>query len=317
MNCSVLNCCIFSSEGRHSHVLKDVIQKGVKKKSRKRKRDPKTWKSNIRKKAHDEGKEYISVRKKIVPAKHVTNKKDCLYHCSYECQKFITEEERGKIFQQYYTLNETEKKIFLISTTKKFSVQRHRKGKNKVNSRRKYTFCYFFNVCGQDIQVCKIFYLGTLNISQTPIYNAHLGKDFESNTPKKNQQGKHVKHKILDEDRNLVKMHIENFPKVESHYCRANTSREYLDSNLSIAKMYLLYVEFCTSKNKQPVKESYYRFIFCNEYNLFFHTPKKDRCDLCEEVELLKKENRLTDKKNEEYLMHTTEKNACRNEKKK
>nr|CAI5865866.1 unnamed protein product [Callosobruchus analis] len=69
--------------------------------------------------------------------------------------------------------------------------------------------------------------------------------------------------------------------------------------------MYMLYVEFCNDAHKKPVKESFYRRIFCTEYNLYFHAPKKDRCDVCEEVKLKKKE----------YELHIEEKEATRNEK--
>lgn len=129
--------------------------------------------------------------------------------------------------------------------------------------------------------------------------------------------GKHTKRKIPDEDRNFVKVHIESFPKVQSHYCRQTSSREYLESTLSINKMYELYQERCKEENKQPVKASFYRYIFCNEYNIFFHVPKKDRCDLCEEIKLLMKEEKLSAEKNEDYKKHITGKIACRNEKKK
>lgn len=57
-----MTLCVFSSEGRDSdisegevHITAETVEK---KKSRKRKRDPKSWKCNVRKNAHDEGKEY-------------------------------------------------------------------------------------------------------------------------------------------------------------------------------------------------------------------------------------------------------------------
>lgn len=156
--------------------------------------------------------------------------------------------------------------------------------------------------------------LGTLAISQTPVYTAHSVKDI-SNIPEVPKQGKHIKHKIAEDDIQLVKQHIESFPKVESHYCRANTQRQYLDSTLNIKKMYSLYTEFCENSKKQPVKETFYRKVFCNDYNLYFHVPKKDRCDQCEEVKVKMNENLLTDEKKQEYENHIKQKTATRNEK--
>ncbi|CAH1107037.1 unnamed protein product [Psylliodes chrysocephalus] len=72
--------------------------------------------------------------------------------------------------------------------------------------------------------------------------------------------------------------------------------------------MYSLYVEFCNDAQKKPVKESFYRYIFFTHYNLYFHVPKVDRCDVCEEVKLRKKENTLTTGKAEKYENHIKEK---------
>jgi len=75
---------------------------------------------------------------------------------------------------------------------------------------------------------------------------------------------------------------------MESHYCRATSKRKYLDSTLSISKMYELYIQDCKEKRLDhkyfvscTVSEKY-RKIFCEEYNLSFYKPKKDQCFLCE-----------------------------------
>lgn len=47
-----------------------------------------------------------------------------------------------------------------------------------------------------------------------------------------------------------VREHIKKFPVIESHYCRENTKRKYLEEGLSIGKMYKLYIE-----EKKPVQE--------------------------------------------------------------
>ncbi|KAK4886758.1 hypothetical protein RN001_003029 [Aquatica leii] len=222
--------------------MQAVFQELQKEVNRHRQRNPAAWKCNIRKEAHDTGKEYISVRKKVVLAKKIKTVKYCWKRC-----------------------------------------------------------------LSKQIQVCKNFYLSTLDICQTPIYTAHSKRDI-SNIPNVPKQRKYTNHKIPDDDVNVVKQHIESFPAVDSHY---------LDPNLNIKKMYSLYVEFCEETNKQSVKESFYRKIFCNEYNIFFHEAKKDRCDLCEEVKMNKIENVLTDEKKQEYKNHIKEKIATRGEKRK
>ena len=74
-----------------------------------------------------------------------------------------------------------------------------------------------------------------------------------------------------------IRAHIKQFPVMPSHYCRATTKRKYLSQNLSVAKMYDLYVEECL----KPLSLKQYRHVFNTEFNLGFHVPKKDECKNC------------------------------------
>lgn len=58
-------------------------------------------------------------------------------------------------------------------------------------------------------------------------------------------RGKHKNrpHQYPEKLINEVREHIRKFPVVESHYCRINTERKYLESGLSIVKMYRMYVD--------------------------------------------------------------------------
>ncbi|CAG2207374.1 unnamed protein product [Mytilus edulis] len=90
-----------------------------------------------------------------------------------------------------------------------------------------------------------------------------------------------VHNRTPTEDLNIIRAHIEAFPVVESHYTRKDTNRKYLDSDLTIRKMYDLYKDECHDQQKRCVKEHVYRNIFCSEYNMSFHKPKKDQCLIC------------------------------------
>ena len=103
---------------------------------------------------------------------------------------------------------------------------------NGNTSRRKFTFKYYFFVKGEKLQVCKSFYLGTLSISQKPIYTAHLTKNVETNTPIPDKRGSNKNSRRLPEgDSDVARQHIKSFPVVESHYCRSSTTRQYLGSH--------------------------------------------------------------------------------------
>lgn len=77
---------------------------------------------------------------------------------------------------------------------------------------------------------------------------------------------------------------------MESHYCRKTSSKKYLDSTLSISKLYELYTEKCDAASRTQVSEYVYRNIFCTQYNLDFHHPKKDQCLLCHKYKCTKEQ---------------------------
>ena len=72
--------------------------------------------------------------------------------------------------------------------------------------------------------------------------------------------------------KDVIRRHIESFPTTESHYCRAKTARHYLDSKLSLKRMYEDFGPFF-EKNLPPANETgdvrkptekVYRDIFCS-----------------------------------------------------
>lgn len=81
---------------------------------------------------------------------------------------------------------------------------------------------------------------------------------------------------------------INSFKCVESHYCRGNSSRKYLPSELNVQKMWRMY----SSKTEStPVKLSFFRKIFNTKYNVGFRTPRTDVCSICLKLkELIKTE---------------------------
>ena len=93
---------------------------------------------------------------------------------------------------------------------------------------------------GEDsFRVCKSFYLSTLVISQRMVYNFNQKKNELTGMLKPDGRGKHNKDaNVSDEQKNGVISHIDSFPVIEYHYCRAKTNKKYLEAGLSIQKMY-------------------------------------------------------------------------------
>ena len=116
--------------------------------------------------------------------------------------------------------------------------------------------------------------------------------------------------------------HINSFPLVESHYCRARTERKYLDPFLSIASMFSLYSDQCDKNGWEKVSEDKYRKVFDYDFNLGFHRPKKkDQCDVCiahknrngpinpKEIEIY--QSHINNKVAARQLKETVKKDAC------
>jgi hypothetical protein len=191
---------------------------------RKRARNEGDWKKNVRKRKHQAGESYLSVRGKIVGEKKVCNLKNCLNNCKFQCSNFISNDLRAQIHKKFYELSQNEKYHFISNTTER----RLKKQKLSISDRKNFSFLYFLQNENVLLRVCKPFYLGTLNISQKVIYGVHQRKDVVTGVPSSDKRGRHGKHnKVTEERKNFVRNHIKSFPVVESHYCRSDTKRKY------------------------------------------------------------------------------------------
>jgi len=74
--------------------------------------------------------------------------------------------------------------------------------------------------------------------------------------------------------------HIDSFPRYKSHYTRSVSTKEFLNPELSLSKMYDLY----SANEPHPVSLSTYRHVFYTNFNLRFKTVKKDTCKTCDQL---------------------------------
>ena len=163
--------------------------------------------------------------------------------------------------------------------------------------------------------MCKEFFLTTLDTSQRRI--SYLYDHFQTctNTPTKRKQGtrqKRIAESVLDGTRE----HTRGIPCVDSHYCRANISRKYFESELSISRLYELYLDFCKNKNYQTAKKHLYTKIFLTEFNISFLHPRKDRCDKCEECKRKERVKMVLESDHELHLAHVNLNEDARQERK-
>lgn len=129
------------------------------------------------------------------------------------------------------------------------------------------------------INVCRNIFLNTLNISERTLRTV-VEKVTDTGILEKDKRGGRVeKLKETDEiSRELIERHIDRFPRVESHYCRESTTREYLHSDLSIKKMHDMFMNDPERSSLTPsLYIATYRRVFASKM-LSFHHPKKDQC---------------------------------------
>ena len=180
---------------------------------------------------------------------------------------------------------------------------------NKDQSRRTCTYKYSLPTSSLgEVEVCKKFYMDTLGVCDKVIYTAiKLTKDGFSESDKR---GKNKKENKFPDEKDVVRRHIESFPATESHYCRKETKRTYLDGQLSLRKMYKMYKEDRQEAGEScVVSEALYKKIFYTEYNISFYKKAKDRCDFCT---IYKNADEKTDKMKEEYETHLKMKDEAR-----
>nr|CAH7753579.1 unnamed protein product [Callosobruchus chinensis]CAH7761330.1 unnamed protein product [Callosobruchus chinensis] len=149
----------------------------------------------------------------------------------------------------------------------------------KQDSRKKYRLDYCLPFFGKKLPVCKVFFLNTLVISEKFMRTAVKKLQTTGVVEKERRGGRPRVQLERDEKiRQNISNHINLFPKVESHYCRKSTTKEYLHSDLSIPKMYSMYLKENEGESVGGI--DLYRKIF-KQKNLSFHRPKKDLCSLC------------------------------------
>ncbi|CAG4936711.1 unnamed protein product [Colias eurytheme] len=175
---------------------------------------------------------------------------------------------------------------FIAKYCKKITKRR----RPEMPSRRQNTITYSLptaDVFADPVSVCKVMFLNTLGIGAGMVTTA-LKKVEDGNgviTPD-GRGGANNRKLIIDSEMiNSVCDHVNCFHPVESHYVRSRTSKLYLDEGLSYSRMFMLYKEWIhenASKYSNPARTiRQYRDIVNNHFNIGFHAPRKDQCDIC------------------------------------
>ncbi|KAG6454562.1 hypothetical protein O3G_MSEX008752 [Manduca sexta] len=279
-------------------------------KGRKRTQNVDKWKQNKSKRLRNKGKSYVSMSKphKTIPARYI--KDTCTEKCRLKCAKNINDDERYNLFTNFWNLGNIVKQRAYIQSSMATVTPKYMYT-NAENPRRP-NKAFYFTINAKKIRVCKTFFKNTLSISermvstvQTKVNDGFMMDDL---------RGKHKNHKkinpVLLED---IRKHIDTIPKIESHYVRASTSKQYIEGNKTIKDLYNDFVAQQNETNRDIGNYIAYYKTFTKEFNLGFHQPKKDQCDLCVSYENSNLEQKQV--LEEKFQKHLEEKSISRVEK--
>lgn len=288
---------------------KNVEEVSVTKKTRKKKRNPNEWKRNKIKSLRNSGQAYFTLNKRT-PVAPRQMKPPCGANCKLKCSVKFTEGERNELFHKYWNLADIVKQRSFLGTLIHELIRDDNNNAQGIKKRANNNVFYFLKD-DKKIRVCKVFFISTLGITTRCIRSLIVKRkegDFED------KRGKHGNQKKIPDAKNDIRAHILSIPKIESHYTRAHSEKEYIEGGKTITDLYRDYKNLCEQSGKSVASLSTYRDIFNYEFNLAFFVPKKDQCQKCvayENEEDVEEKKKMLDN----YLKHQSEKKLSRKEK--
>ncbi|CAH1109390.1 unnamed protein product [Psylliodes chrysocephalus] len=287
-----------------NQVHKDDLQddKLKQKRSTKYKVDKNKWNVNTNRFNREKGKSYAGKKQENGVWKYDLVKGPRMLKINCNCKlsknknyklqcRQLEEDTRKEIFEQFWNYTWKEKKIFIKSHVWAHpTVRKH--GENEVSRR---TFSNKFYLGKERLRVCKKMSLNTLGVNEWVI-KKWVQSDLKDNhqaLPNKpnSDQTSSARFKLLHD-------FFDSLPKLESHYCRASTSKLYLEPIWeSKAHLYRIYRQFCTDHNTKPLSIAMLHKEFDNK-KLSLYKPKKDLCDTCVAFET----KNLSEEKYNEHL---------------
>lgn len=314
-NTSISTVASTSSSTQDTEIFVSPAKKG-----RKRKQCPENWKRNIIKKLRNSGEEYEIHSKEKKTRKKREIKPPCGEKCKLKCSSKFDEAARLKLFTDFWSLANLDlQRQFIANSMNEINPKYRYVRIGGTRNQRTKNNAFYFNHNNQKVRVCKLFFKNTLDINDRPIRTVIEKRNkIGGAVPEPEKRGKHTNHKTIDPAiRQGIREFIESIPKIESHYTRAKTSRQFIDGSRSLAQIHRDYVASCTEKHKPSASYTIFTRTFNEDFNISFFVPKKDLCETCvayqncEQGKGVEEENPLQEK----YDTHLVEKKLSREEK--
>lgn len=239
------------------------------------------WSVVQRKKKKNEGKAFTNNKGKQIAEKKLGD--SCGRKCRYKCTENFELKQRETIFSKFWELGDRNKHWeFVIKYTKK--IPKGRNTTDVVKHKREYTYVYYLPTEEKEKRrVCKKMFLNTISSGERIVTTAWKKYDGLAALEEDKRGRYDHQHRVINEVMvQSVKDHVNCLDRVESHYARRDSKKLYLNNITSTSQMYKLYSEWYDSDkydNKANIRQ--YRDIVNDNFNLAFHKPKKDQCEVC------------------------------------
>lgn len=269
---------------------------------------------NDSKKNRETGQDYLGYRRFGSTIKQDVNRsarqqldtcssKFCQRSAVRHCNSF-SQTERTSIFQYFWKMNWSQKKFFVCNLI-------------ESNSSKKKTY-YLTKSDNKKLQVCRNMFLNTFGIKAKMVrgwLNSRIEFGFFEN-PNDVQQRKVEKmqqsetFKENQRRKNYLRDFLVRFPKLESHYCRKDSEKEYFQTeHRTITSLYEDYSNFCGIDNEKVLSITTFSNMI-KELNYSLFKPRKDQCDTC----VAYKVGNISEA---EFRSHRAEIEICRKQKEK
>jgi hypothetical protein len=201
---------------------------------------------------------------------------------SFFCSDF-NENDRAVLFKNFWSMDWAQRKVYVAMSVKARTVSSTINPEKDVH--RKNTLVYCLTIGNEQKRVCKEMYLSTLNIGEWSVHS-WAKNSTEGMHPARNANEHNVNaSRQMSASKAFAVDYLRTLPKMPSHYCRANSSKLYLEPVFD--NMSHLYKQYCAKACEgfigpalKPCSIKVFRDIF-NDLNLSLFNPKKDQCDLC------------------------------------
>ena len=176
--------------------------------------------------------------------------------------------------------------------------QRRRSKAAEPSFQRSYQYYYKVKLGEEEKVVCREGFASLHGIGTKRV--RRVAKHLSEGVTPKDKRGTHNNRNCIAEDlKQKVDTHIRSFPYCVSHYAGHGRKRRYLSSQLTVVKMYTLFLELQypgkyaeyragtdVKKIDCEVKFRFYYDYFKQNFNYGFGRPRSDVCCECTELKL-------------------------------